>query len=90
MSVFTNNTDITGSGIVSVLTHPIALGQYQHIVFKSYLGDDAVSASVIIWVPKLGESESGQMVSEKKWNEHNVMYIYHKQCEILQKNHQNS
>ena len=29
---------------------------------------DAVSASVIIWVPKLGESKSGQMVSEKvKW-----------------------
>ena len=26
---------------------------------------DAVSASVIIWVPKLGESKSGQMVSEK-------------------------
>ena len=29
---------------------------------------DAVSASVIIWVPKSGESKSGQMVSEKvKW-----------------------
>ena len=25
----------------------------------------AVSASVIIWVPKSGESKSGQMVSEK-------------------------
>ena len=32
------------------------------------LSYDAVSASVIIWVPKLGESKSGQMVSEKvKW-----------------------
>ena len=29
---------------------------------------DTVSASVIIWVPKLGESKSGQMVLEKvKW-----------------------
>ena len=29
---------------------------------------DAVSASVIIWVPKLGENKTGQMVSEKmKW-----------------------
>jgi len=26
----------------------------------------------------------------KKWNEHNMMYIYHKQCEIKQKNHWNS
>ena len=26
----------------------------------------------------------------KKWNEHNLMYIYHKQCEIKQKNHWNS
>ena len=30
---------------------------------------DAVSASVIIWVPESGESKSGQMVSEKvKWS----------------------
>ena len=35
-----------------------------------------------VW--KLDESESSQMVSEK-WNEHNLMYIYHKQCEIMQK-----
>ena len=28
--------------------------------------DAAVSASVIIWVPKLGESKSGQMVSKKR------------------------
>ena len=29
---------------------------------------DAVSANVLIWVLKMGESESGQMVSEKvKW-----------------------
>ena len=26
----------------------------------------------------------------KKWFDHNQMYIYHKQCEILQKNHRNS
>ena len=26
----------------------------------------------------------------KKWNEHNLMYIYHKQCEIKQKNQWNS
>ena len=26
----------------------------------------------------------------KKWNEYNLMYIYHKQCEILQKIHWNS
>ena len=26
----------------------------------------------------------------KKWFDHNLMYIYHKQCEILQKNHRNS
>ena len=26
----------------------------------------------------------------KKWNEHNLMYIYHKECEILQKIHWNS
>ena len=23
---------------------------------------------------------------KKKWNEHNLMHIYHKQCEIMQKN----
>ena len=29
---------------------------------------DAVSANVMIWVLQMGESESGQMVSEKvKW-----------------------
>ena len=33
-----------------------------------YLLYDAVSANVVIWVLKMGESESGQMVSEKvKW-----------------------
>ena len=26
----------------------------------------------------------------KKWFDHNLMYIYHKQCEILQKIHRNS
>ena len=26
----------------------------------------------------------------KKWNEHNLMCIYHKQCEIMQKNRWNS
>ena len=26
----------------------------------------------------------------KKWNEHNMMYIYHKQCKIKQKNRWNS
>ena len=26
----------------------------------------------------------------KKWNDHNMMYIYHKQCEIKQKNRWNS
>ena len=26
----------------------------------------------------------------KKWFDHNLMYIYHKQCEILQKNHRSS
>ena len=32
------------------------------------LSYDAVSANVVIWVLKMGESESGQMVSEKlKW-----------------------
>ena len=29
------------------------------------------------------------LVSEK-WNEHNLMYIYHKQCEIMQKIQWNS
>ena len=33
-----------------------------HLVDLPYV---AVSASVIIWVPKSGESKSGQMVSEK-------------------------
>ena len=32
---------------------------------KKVFSYDAVSASVIIWVPKSGESKSGQMVSEK-------------------------
>ena len=27
---------------------------------------------------------------KKKWNEHNLMHIYHKQCEIMQKNQWNS
>ena len=32
---------------------------------KFFMEYVAVSASVIIWVPKSGESKSGQMVSEK-------------------------
>ena len=32
----------------------------------------------------LDKIESGQMVLEK-WNEHILMYIYHKQCEFVQK-----
>ena len=41
-------------------------------------GKEAVSGWVKESVQKLDESESGQMVSEKKWNEHNLMYIFHK------------
>ena len=32
-------------------------------------------------VPNSDESDSDQMV-RKKWNEHNLVYIYYKQCEI--------
>ena len=49
---------------------------------KNYHHDRTLWASVMKAVPKLDESESGQMVSEKvKFT--NFMYIYHKQCEIM-------
>ena len=38
-----------------------AIAFFEHL-YNRYV---AVSASVIIWVPKSGESKSGQMVSEK-------------------------
>ena len=55
--------------------------QLCEIVIETYMADmytcvqtlcdtsyDAVSANVMIWVLQMGESESGQMVSEKvKW-----------------------
>ena len=37
----------------------------------------------------MGENESGQMVSEKV-NEHTLMYICHKHCEIMQQIQRNS
>ena len=48
-----------------------------------------VSASVFIWVPKLVKVKVVKWC-RKKWNEHNLMYIYHKQCEIKQKIQWNS
>ena len=49
---------------------------------KNYHHDRTLWASVMKAVPKLDESESGQMVSEKvKFTI--LMYIYHKQCEIM-------
>ena len=52
----------------------------------------AKSQSQLVWS---FESQSRVKVKvvkwcRKKWFDHNQMYIYHKQCEILQKNHRNS
>ena len=51
-----------------------------------------MSQSQLVWS---FESQSRVKVKvvkwcRKKWFDHNQMYIYHKQCEILQKNHRNS
>ena len=56
------------------------------------MNDIRMSQSQLVWS---FESQSRVKVKvvkwcRKKWFDHNQMYIYHKQCEILQKNHRNS
>ena len=61
-------------------------------IFLAAFTDLLTTQSQLVWS---FESQSWVKVKvvkwcRKKWNEHNLMWIYHKQCEILQKIHWNS
>ena len=78
--------------IRSVLHHVHCVKRSLGDSFRSFIKKVNKSQSQLVWS---FESQSRVKVKvvkwcRKKWFDHNQMYIYHKQCEILQKNHRNS
>ena len=63
--------------------------QCQNELRIKYVRHSARMSFKLIGTKPNHENESGQM-GPKKWYEHNLMYIYHKQCEIMQKFQWNS